>query len=295
MDAYPIHELERLTGIKAHTIRIWEKRYGLIEPMRTDTNRRRYSEQQVRKLLNVSTLLSRGMRISRIATLSEEEINNCILSGSNDDLANTISNGYINDLVRSMLALDEGGFERVTAAAFLRYGFYEGMLQVIYPFLKQAGLLWCAAEAVPAHEHFACNIIRRKLLSAIDGLLPPDPKLPTFLMFLPEGEWHEIGLLFASYVVRVKGCGVLYLGQNIGVPLVKAVLDVKRPDYVLSFYISGRSEQELIEDMTTLCQGLEETTVLVTGNRKLSFAAGRLPESVEWLQDWDDLFQFLPK
>lgn len=292
MNSYPIHELEKLTGIKAHTIRIWEKRFGLITPMRSDTNRRRYSEQQVRKLLNVSTLLSRGMRISQIAALTDGEINASILSGSHSDYTHTVNGGYVNDLVKCMLAYDEAGFEQVSAAVFLRYGFYEGVLTVIYPFLKQAGLLWSASEAAPAQEHFASNIIRRKILSAIDGLVPPSPEMPLFLLFLPEGEWHEIGLLMAYYLVRAKGRRVVYLGQNLPTSQLNQAAKVLKPSFVLTFYTLLLPAAEIEARLGRLAEAAIGAKLLIAGSPTL-IQGTNLPNGTVWLSQVEELTDYL--
>ena len=171
MKMYHISELEQLSGIKAPTIRVWERRYNLIRPGRTETNIRMYDDRQVRKLLNVVTLLSNGYKISKIAELDEEDLHAMVLGlqGSTvetDDAALA----FINGLVAAMLTFDEANFEKTYAAAVKRYGMFDAMLKVFYPLLEKIGIMWSTEDAMPVQEHFASSIIRRKLMAATDAL-----------------------------------------------------------------------------------------------------------------------------
>jgi methanogenic corrinoid protein MtbC1 len=246
MESYQINDLERLTGIKAHTIRIWEKRYGLITPSRSDTNRRYYDDEQVRRLLNVTTLLSYGHKISKIAALSNEEVCSLIEKETPDPVNAHVYTGYVNDLVTCMLAFDEPGFEKIFSAAVLRLGMYETMLRVVYPFLLKTGVLWSVNKAAPVQEHFASSIIRRKLMAVVDSLLPANRKNRRFLLFLPPDEWHDIGLLFANYVLRAGGLDTIYLGQNVPAENLPKVVEAVKPDAMLTLFISGRHMEETI-------------------------------------------------
>ncbi len=257
MESYQINDLERLTGIKAHTIRIWEKRYGLITPSRTETNRRFYDDEQVRRLLNVTTLLSYGHKISKIAALSNEEVCTLIEKETPDPVNAHVYTGYVNDLVTCMLAFDEPGFEKIFSAAVLRLGMYETMLRVVYPFLQKTGVLWSVNKAAPVQEHFASSIIRRKLMAVVDALLPTTKKNKRFLLFLPPDEWHDIGLLFANYVVRAGGLDTIYLGQNVPAENLPKVVEAVKPAAMLTLFISGRP----IEEVIALVNGFTETGV----------------------------------
>jgi MerR family transcriptional regulator, light-induced transcriptional regulator len=269
METYQIDQLEQMTGIKAHTIRIWEKRYGIICPDRTSTNRRSYSEGQVRKLLNVATLLARGQKISKIANLTEDELNSLIDTPDNTELKDSICAGYINDLIKSMLDFNEAGFEKVFSAATTRLGFYDAIVNVIYPFLNKVGILWNISKTTPIQEHFATCIIKRKLMSATDGLLPPTKKTKKFLLFLPPDEWHEIGLLFANYIIRSKGFETIYLGQNVPIENIENIVNSTHPKYILLFFISLRSPEDVQETIKRLSKTDENITLFVAGNSLL--------------------------
>ncbi|MEX0983166.1 MAG: MerR family transcriptional regulator [Bacteroidales bacterium] len=213
MAVYSIKELENLSGIKAHTIRIWEKRYNLIEPYRTTTNIRYYTDQELKKILNVAMLNRHGIKISNIARLTDKELKEEILRvcSSSSTLENTIDS-----LIITMIDMDEIKFNSIINKTISKLGFTEAFLTVVYPFLEKIGVLWMAGDVNPAQEHFVVNLIRQKLITAVDRFTHQfNPSSHTFLMFLPEGEWHEIGLLFALYLIKEAGHEVIYLGQSV--------------------------------------------------------------------------------
>ncbi len=292
MKPYQINELERLTGIKAHTIRIWEKRYGLITPLRTSTNRRYYSDDEVRKLLNVSTLLSKGHKISKIACLTEIEFTNELLAENSLLKSNNSYEGLINDLLKSMLNFDEQSLESIFQLSVTRHGFYNTMLHVVYPFLNKVGMLWRIDEAETAQEHFATAVIRRKLQAATEALPKAINKGNKFLLFLPEGEWHDTGLLFADYVIRSKQHESVYLGQNLNQESLLKVLQVVKPDYLLLFYITARPIEEIRKQLL-LFAGHNEITVLVTGTPSLISNLDLGVSNVVCLSSVNDLFDYL--
>lgn len=293
MESYQINELERMTGIKAHTIRIWEKRYGLIYPDRTDTNRRSYNEGQVRKLLNVSTLLARGQKISKIASLSEDELNSLIEVQDMDGATDNISAGYINDLVKSMLDFNEPAFEKIFSAAVMRFGVYDAMIHVLYPFLSKVGILWNISKTAPVQEHFASCIIKRKLMAATDGLMPPAKKTKKFLLFLPPEEWHEIGLLFANYIIRSKGYETIYLGQSVPIENIEKVVSAIHPKYLLLFYINARPVNEIEKQIKQLAKIDENITLFVAGNAELFPENKHKLRNTFYLTEANSLLNFL--
>jgi DNA-binding transcriptional MerR regulator len=211
MAEYTIKDLEILSGILAHTLRIWEKRYGIIKPSRTDTNRRRYDDSDLKKIINVSILNRNGLKISKIASLTDEEIKKGV-----EDISRDISKWetQIDALVVAMLELDEKTFNDLLSRLIVSTGFENTFTNIVFPFLKKSGVLWQTGSVNPAQEHFISNIIRQKIISSIDGQnLPEVAGGKKVLMYLPEKELHEIGLLFYSYLAKQNGHEVLYLGQ----------------------------------------------------------------------------------
>jgi DNA-binding transcriptional MerR regulator len=197
---FSIKEIEALTGVKAHTIRVWEQRYEMVTPKRTDTNIRYYDEADLRKLLNVALLNRNGFKISEIAELSEEQIRAKVMSLA---IEKSDHENQLQALTLSMLDLDEQAFEKLLSTSFLQMGIEKTMIQVVFPFFRSIGIMWQTGSINPAHEHFITNIIRQKLIVAIDGQnARMDGWGKKYMLFLPEGEFHEIGLLFANYAIR---------------------------------------------------------------------------------------------
>ena len=200
MAVYSIKELENLSGIKAHTIRIWEKRYNLIEPHRTNTNIRYYTDEDLKKILNVAVLNRQGIKISNIARLNDLELKEEIIRVSGDTDS---SDNFVDSLVVSMIDFDEYKLEAVIEKSIRKKGLMTTIIEVIYPFIKKVGILWQSGDVYPAQEHFVSFLIRQKIISATNGLSKTyNPESKKFLMLLPEGEWHEIGLLLSQYIIK---------------------------------------------------------------------------------------------
>lgn len=199
--------------MKAHTIRIWEQRYNLISPQRTDTNIRFYTDEEVKRLLKIAALYHQGIKISKIASMSEEAINEFIL---NIELHTGNEHVALEKLTIAMIDLSEEHFLSVFNACIQERGFKNTMIQLIYPFLQKVGVMWQVGDVHPAQEHFISNLIRQKLIAAIDQLYKPKTKDDKkIILFLPEGELHELGLLFYSYLLQEMNYHVIYLGQSV--------------------------------------------------------------------------------
>jgi len=231
MGHFSISDLEQLSGIKSHTIRMWEQRYNLLQPVRTATNIRTYSEDDLRRLLNVSTLCARGQRISQVARLSDAEISQAVLACCDD------AHDYhrqVNGLLAAMLSLDEERINQLLTEAAAKLGFESMMLFVAYPLLQRIGLMWLAGTVNPAQEHMLANLLRQKMLAATDALPPVPTTARRWVLFLPADELHELALLFMNYAVRLRGQHTLYLGQNLPTEQLSAVCQTYRPDVVVS-------------------------------------------------------------
>ncbi len=238
MAVYSIKDLEKLSGIKAHTIRIWEKRYNLIEPHRTNTNIRYYTDEDLKKILNVAVLNRHGIKISNIARLNELELKEEIFRVSRTDQSD---DALVDSLVISMIDMDEHKLESLIQKSISKLGFRDTVINVLYPFLSKVGILWQSGDVYPAQEHFVTNLIRQKIISATDNLVHSfNPKAKKFLLLLPEGEWHEIGLLVAQYLFKEASHEVFYLGQSVPYSDVLATGSAKQFDYIV---VSSTSTQ----------------------------------------------------
>ena len=264
MGQYSIKELEQLSGIKAHTIRIWEKRYNLIEPQRTATNIRFYSDEDLKKIINVSILNTNGIKISKIAEMSSDEIVETILglNSTSGDLSN-----YVNQLTLAMVDLDEEKFESILSGLFHRSTFEQTITGIVYPFLEKIGVLWQTHNITPAQEHFISNLIRQKLIVAIDSLPLPAKTASKVLLFLPENELHELGLLFSHYLLRKAGYQTFYLGQAVPHGDLIQVFNTHQPDMLVTALTTAISKGKLIEYLGRLTGDFPCSRILVGGSQ----------------------------
>ncbi len=292
MEQYRINDLEKLTGIKAHTIRIWEKRYSLIEPSRTSTNRRFYNSTQLLKLMNISTLLAQGHKISNLAALSDQDIKTSIEQLQHSSSSDALIANFISDLTYAMLNFDEQHFEKVYAAVIAKLGLYEGTLQVLYPFLKNTGVLWRVNKTLPVEEHFASAIIRKKLIAATEGLPFPVPGSKKFLLFLPAEEWHEVGLLFGNYILRSKGCTTIYLGQNVPSGDIERIYNAVKPDFLLTFFISPKPADDVTAEIAAISKVSGATPLLVAGSKEMLTGVKFQAQKIVILKDVGSLAQY---
>lgn len=263
MSSYSIKDLEQLSGIKAHTLRIWEQRYNIINPKRTDTNIRTYDDQDLKLVLNIALLKDHDYKISEIAKFNLEELNREVMAISDKQLNYP---DQIHALTISMIDLDEERFEKIMSTNILQFGFENTMINIIYPFLSRIGTLWVTGSIGPAQEHFISNLIRQKLIVAIDGqVVKLGPSSKKFVLYLPEGELHEIGLLFANYILRARNHKVIYLGQTLPFTELVFVCELHKPDYIFCSITSTPGQEEIQPYVTKLCREFPNSKILLTG------------------------------
>jgi len=213
MSTYSIKDLENLTGIQAHTIRIWEQRYNLLSPERTPTNIRKYSDKDLRKLLSVSLLNNNGIKISKIAKLSDSDITSAVLQLSEDKDSKIES--QIENLKLIMVEMNEAKFEKLFSHLVLQMGFEETIMKVFVPFFKRLNFLWQTNSVSVAQINFISSLYKQKMYVSIDGLAPSykvDSK--TIILFLPKTELLDYGLLFFNYMAKKRGLQTVYLGAS---------------------------------------------------------------------------------
>ncbi len=290
MGTFSIKDLEHLTEVKAHTIRIWEQRYELVKPKRTDTNIRYYNDEDLKLLLNVALLNNNGVKISKIAKMSKGEIQKEVIQLTESSFK---SSEQINALTISMVDLDEDRFEKTMSSMILKFGFERSMMEIIYPFFTKIGILWQTGAINPAQEHFISNLVRQKLVVAIDGLYTtPDANSKKYLLYLPEGELHELTLLFGDFVIRSKQNKTIYLGQSLPFNDVKEVYDIHKPDFIFSVITSTPGPSDIQAYVTRLGDTFPEATILLSGYQVIGQDLS-LPENVLVLNRIEELIHFV--
>lgn len=236
MATYSMAEIVSLTGLNAHTLRKWESRYDIILPHRTKTNIRYYSDNHLRKLLNIGILVRNGRRISQVDTMTDDEINHQV----SEILVDSKKPDAINALIISMIKMDELAFDKIIDRNIRSKGLLSTVTELIYPFLNQIGILWSTHRAMPAQEHFISNLIRQKLFAAIEKLPMANVDAPKVVLFLLEDEDHEIGLLLGSFLARQLGWKVYYLGQKVPIGNIEKVVEIVQPKLLVTMFIIER-------------------------------------------------------
>jgi DNA-binding transcriptional MerR regulator len=263
MAKYNIKDLEQITGIKAHTIRIWEKRYNLIHPNRTETNFRTYNDDQLKKLLNIAILNRSGLKISKIALLEQEAIAQKVADYLQTD-TNTVQK--IDSLLQPLMDLDEVDFIKKMDGFIVELGMESTMVEIIYPFLNKVGALWLSDSISPAQEHFVSNIVRHKIIAETDKFTFISPNSKTFLLFLPEHEMHELSLLFSNYLIRKRGHRVIYLGQFVPfADIQKVCKDLPSIDYIISSFTAPFPDSDLQSYIDNLSKEVKGKTIILSG------------------------------
>ncbi len=261
MSTYSIKDLEQLSGIKAHTLRIWEQRYNLLLPKRTDTNIRFYDDADLKLILNVALLNDNGYKISKIAGMSGVEMKEEVIKLTEKTLTH---DDQINALTICMVEMDEERFDKVLSTNILKIGFEQTMLNIIYPFMSKIGVLWQTGAINPAQEHFISNLIRQKLIVAIDAQIYKGGG-KKFLLYLPEGEHHEISILFAAYLIKLKGHKVIYLGQSTPDDDLGSVYNLHQPEYLMTVITTSPSAENVQEYIDALSERFKNAQIIVSG------------------------------
>jgi MerR family transcriptional regulator, light-induced transcriptional regulator len=264
MRHYTLFEFEKLTGILAATIRVWERRYNIIKPKRTDTNRRWYDDDDLRRLINISIIYHSGIKISKIAKYSGSELEEKAEFLKRDS---SISDTHIKSLIVAMLSFNGNAVNEILLRSIINSGFEETFSNVVFPFLRRVGIMWHTGSVNTGSEHFITNIFRGRLISAIDSLPPAnDPDRKRVIMFLPDNELHEMGLLFYSYLIRKLGHEVLYLGQATPFLALTEASEKWHSDILVTGVLSDLSISEPEEYLNNLSSTFKTQKILVSGS-----------------------------
>lgn len=289
MNSFTIKDLENLSGIKAHTIRIWEQRYKFLKPSRTGTNIRYYSNDELKKILNIALLNKYGFKISHIDKMNEGEVRERILSLTQ---LQAHQERIINELIQYMIDLDMEKLEEVLKSYISTRGIERTIIQIIFPFMEKIGILWITNHINPAQEHLVSNIIRQKLIVGLDAVTTPLKINKTILLFLPEGEHHELGILFMNYLLKSRGINTIYLGANIPLKDAEYVVSLKKPDYLYSHITSASSSFNFDKFLFNIVRKFTDTPIIISGLLTQTYEK-KLPPQISFKRSFVETMEFV--
>lgn len=288
MNAFTIKDLENLSGIKAHTIRMWEQRYNFLKPQRSCTNIRYYSNDELKTILNIALLNKYGFKISHIDKMQPSEICEKILTLRE---AEAIQERIINELVKEMVELQTEKFEVTINRYIHENGIEKTIKEIVFPFLEKIGILWQTGHIMPAQEHFVSNIIRQKLIVAIDGV-PCNPVGKPCILFLPEGEYHELGLLFLSYLLKNHGCRIIYLGANVPIRDVESIIQAMKPELAFVHFTSTSPSFNFDRFLKLVDQKTNHIPTVISGYPTRTYHKD-IPPSVQFKKTFAETMEFI--
>ena len=289
MNAFTIKDLENLSGVKAHTIRIWEQRYNFLKPHRTDTNIRFYNNDELKTILNIALLNKSGYKISHINKLTEVEIYEKIAQlnypeGQQERL--------INKLVGYMIDFDIDSFEEMLDEELRHKDVDIFINEIIFPFLEKVGILWTTNHINPAQEHLVTNIIRQKLLVGIENANTVLSLDKTALLFLPEGEHHEVGLLYVFYLLKRRGVKVYYLGADVPLKDLGYVVKAKAPDFIYTHLTSLAHNFNMERFLNNVKVHLQNSPVYISGPVTLTYKK-EVTQTIHFKKSLEEVKQFI--
>ena len=289
MNAFTIKDVENLSGLKAHTIRIWEQRYSFLKPSRTDTNIRYYSNDDLKTILNISILNKYGYKISHINKMSVHDVQARV---AELNLAGAQQERIVNELIQMMVDLDTQGFEKILDKQIAANGIEKVIIRIIFPFFDRIGILWQTGHINPAQEHLTTNIIRQKLIVGIDQARPVLKIKRSFLLFLPEREHHELGLLLVYYLLKKRGAEVFYIGANVPLKDAQFVSDIKKPDFVYIHLTSTSPGFNFEKFLHQTVEKISRPKIIISGFPTYGYKRS-LPKNVVFKHSIVELVEFI--
>lgn len=287
MVVYSIKDLEKLTGVKAHTIRIWEKRYNIIEPKRTAKNIRYYLDEDLKQILNIALLNRNGIKISKISNMGIDEIQKKVAEIADIDES---FEGQLDSLTISLIDLDEEKFLKIFNKNIEERGFTATMLEVIYPLLDKLAMMWITGSIKSIHEKFVSNLIKRKCIVHIDALSPT--RTETFLIYLPKGELNELSLLFLHYLISEKGFKVINAGVDVDLEDLLEAKDIRVPDYLFTIVNDSMSGPQLEQYIARINEFFESSELILSGIQ-LETVSHKMLEKINVLKSSEETMVFL--
>ncbi|WEK34391.1 MAG: MerR family transcriptional regulator [Candidatus Pseudobacter hemicellulosilyticus] len=285
MNVFSIRDIEQLTGIKAHTIRIWEQRHNLLCPKRKESKHRVYDSDDLKFILRVALLYNHGYKISRIACMDADKIRDLTLELKKECEQ---FGAYVNQLTEATLDFDQLRFERILQNVIIEYGFERTVQHVIFQLLNKIGVLWLAGKIHPCQEHFASALVLKKMVSAIDGLPPVRPATApgrSVLLFTPGAEFHEIPLLFMQYLLKKNGVPTVYAGKSVSPDALEAIC---RQQYISQLYfhqVTNIVRCDINTYLRKLADRFPDKEIFFAGLHGCGCKLGNLPVNTTYLQN----------
>lgn len=286
---FTIRDIENLSGIKAHTIRIWEQRYSFLKPKRSDTNIRYYTNDELRIILNIALLNKYGYKISHINNMTREAMYENVLSLTNAEARASVT---VNQLLQCMVELDVELFETILNNSINTSGIEKTILQIIFPFLDKVGILWLTNHINPAQERLVSNIIRQKIIVGIDSLPTKKTSSVKVCLFLPEGEYHELSLLFVAFLLKKKGIPFIYLGANIPFNDLKTITSVKKPNYLYTHVTTSGPNFNFDTFLSILNKEFRDYPAIISG-RLIESYSKKIPSKIIFKKSLSEVKNFI--
>jgi DNA-binding transcriptional MerR regulator len=263
MERYSIRDLEKLSGIKAYTIRVWERRYGILSQHRTETNRRRYGDDELRRIINIAILHRNGFKISKIANFSVAEIEDKVSFLSKDT---NRSDTQVDSVIMSMIDHNEKAIDKLLIRSILNRGIEDTFTDIVFPVLNRIGIMWHTGSVDIGSEHFISNIFRQRIISSIDSLSPIFKEgAKKVILFLPDNELHELPLLFFNYIIRKIGHETMYFGQSTPLQSVVNINNQWNADIIITDLMSGFPNINPSDFVSQLAKTFPRQKILAAG------------------------------
>ncbi len=262
MQRFTIRNIEILTGIKSHTLRVWEARYSFFAAQRKESNQRFYDNEDLKKLLCLSFLYHNSWKISKIASLSDQEL---IDEVGKIELSDSNYKSYVQQLLQAAIDFNEAAFTEVVNALTQKIGFEKVVIEVCYPFLQRVGLLWDTNKVIPAQEHFSSYLIQSRVISETEKYSASQYKPPEVVLFCPENEYHELPLLYLNYLLRKYGWPVLYLGTNIKIADLKEAVVASGVKFIYLHSITNFTGYAIDDYLELLRKAFPDKVIIASG------------------------------
>jgi DNA-binding transcriptional MerR regulator len=293
-NSFSIKNLEHLSGIKAHTIRIWEKRYNLFEPERTDTNIRLYNLENLQKLLNVTLLYNNGYKISKIASFNSQEITENVHKLTINKNADDWSIGLFK---LAMINFDQRLFTKTFNDLLEQFSFSEVFKNVFVPLMNELGVLWQTNSISPSHEHFITSLVKQKIHAMCEDLQQQSTRRTDrrFVLFLPDNEIHELGLLYLQYEVLNNGFQCVFLGQSVPIESLNNLVDIGEPITFITYFTIEPTQDKIKAYLNTFNSEIIENidSELWILGYQVQFMSDEMPDKIRKFKSIDDVIYAL--